>query len=332
MRHKILFVERKPSESVSIERVFDQIAKNLPNDRFDIKKQQVPYGNGIFGILMNLLFFRAKPADIYHVTGDIHYITLRLPKNKTVLTIHDLVFLHRRSGLRRLVLKWLFLDLPLRKLDLVTTISRSTRDEIISQTGVDADKIQIIENPLIDRFVSGHQKPFDEKCPLILQIGTADNKNVVNLIRAISGMDCRLRIIGRLDAKIYETLSSCAVAYENEFDVGENDIVEEYRSADIVAFCSTYEGFGLPIIEAQALSKPVVTSNLSPMKEVAGGGAVLIDPHDVLSIKNGILKLIEDVEFRNHIIDLGERNVGRFDPVGIASQYAEVYEQLLANN
>lgn len=332
MKNKILFVERKPSGSVSIERVFEQIAKSLPGDRFDIERQQMPYGDGVTGILMNLFFFSAKSADIYHITGQIHYIALRLPKKKTVLTVHDLVFLHRRSGLRRFVLKWLFLKLPLKKLDFVTTISSSTKDEILKFNFVDKHKIRMIENPMIEGFEPGNEKSFDEICPVILQIGTAENKNLINLIQALRGLKCKLRIIGSLDAKVLETLRSCEIDYENAFGLNQNDIATEYRRADIVTFCSTYEGFGLPIIEAQAMRKPVITSNRSPMKEVAGDGAVLIDPDDVSSIRNGILKFIEDADFRNRIIDAGEKNIRRFDPGRIASQYAEVYDQLLANN
>ncbi len=329
MKHKILFVERKPSEYVSIERVFQQIAKDLPEGRFEIERQSMPYGNGIFGTFLNLLFFRPKPADIYHITGQVHYIALRLPKNKTVLTIHDLVFLHRRSGLRRLVLKWLFLKLPLKKLDFVTTVSRSTKDEILKYNFIDEQKIRVIENPIIEGFEPRDEKPFDENCPVILQIGTAENKNLVNLIHALHGIKCKLRIIGRLDAKISETLSSCAIKYENTSGLDQKDIAEEYRKADIVAFCSTYEGFGLPIIEAHAMHKPIITSDRSPMKEVAGTGACLVDPDDVLSIRSGLQKIINDPEYRTSLIEQGKKNVHRFDGKKVAAQYADLYNDIL---
>jgi len=329
MKHKIIFVERKPSDSVSIERVFQQIAKDLPEDRFEIEKQQMPYGNGIFGTFLNLLFFKPTAADIYHITGQVHYIALRLKKKKTVLTIHDLVFLHRRSGLRRFVLKWLFLKLPLKKLDFVTTVSRSTKDEIVEYNFVDEQKIRVIENPMIEGFEPRDDKPFDENCPVILQIGTAENKNLINLIQAIQGLKCKFRIIGSLDARVLETLRSCEIDYENAFRLNQNDVAEEYRKADIVAFCSAYEGFGLPIIEAQTMRKPVITSDRSPMKEVAGTGACLVDPDDVASIRSGFLRLIKDPEYRISLIEQGKNNVHRFDGKTIAAQYAELYDDIL---
>ena len=330
MKHKILFVERKPSESVSIERVFDQIAKDLPEGRFEIARQYMPYGNGVFGTFLNLLLFKPKAADIYHITGQVHYIALRLPQKKTVLTIHDLIFLHRRTGLRRFVLHWLFLKLPVKQLNFITAVSATTKDEILKYTNADEQKIRVIENPLIEGFEVRDEKPFNENCPLILQIGTAENKNLVNLIEALRGLKCQLRIIGRLDAKISEMLRSYRIEYENPYCLDQNGINEEYRMADIVAFCSNYEGFGLPIIEAQAMKRPVVTSNRPPMTEVAGsGGACLVDPDDVSSIRNGLLKVINDAEYRRSLIEKGQENVRRFDGKTIAEQYARLYDDIL---
>jgi len=327
--YKVLFVERKPFESVSIERVFDQVSKNIPADRFEIESQKVPYGNSTLQILKNLLFFRPKPADIYHITGQIHYMALRLPANTTILTIHDLVFLHRRTGIRHYVLKKLFLDLPLRRLNFITAISQATKDEIVKFTNCDPVKIRVIENPLSEGLDAEPIKPFNQECPVILQIGTAANKNVPNLIRALEGVNCRLRIIGRMDAKINEALSECRVQYENVFDLVAKEMIEEYRNADIVAFCSTYEGFGLPIIEGQAMKKPVITSDISPMKDVAGAGAVLVDPHDVNAIRNGLIEIIYEPQYREALILKGSENVQRYSSTKAAMQYVKVYESVL---
>src|SRR5687767_281904 len=119
MKHKILYVERKPFESVSIEKAFRQIATALSDD-FEAEFQQLPYGNRFPDTLRNLLFFRPRPADVHHITGQVHYIALLLSRRRTVLSIMDVRFLYRDRGPRRWLLKKLYLDWPLRRLHHIT--------------------------------------------------------------------------------------------------------------------------------------------------------------------------------------------------------------------
>ena len=78
------------------------------------------------------------------------------------------------------------------------------------------------------------------------------------------------------------------------------------------------------------MRKPVITSNLPPMNDVAGDGAVLVDPNDPSSIKAALLKLMNDTEYRKKIIDRGTENVKRFDSKEIVKQYCDLYLQMLA--
>jgi glycosyltransferase involved in cell wall biosynthesis len=333
MKSKILFIERKFWEFVSIEKVFEQIARNLNREKFEASFTKVSYGNNILGILKNLLFFRKAEADIYHITGHIHYLALVLPRKKTVLTIHDLRFLQTKKKIRRYILKKLFLDLPVKKLKYVTAISETTKNEIVANTGCDADKIKVIENPLDENFsVTENKREFNENCPTILQIGTMENKNIPNLVKALEAIKCKLVIIGRLNEQQSELLQSTELIFENRFDLNDSEIKSEYEQADIVSFCSTYEGFGLPIIESQAMRKSVITSNLSPMKEVSGGAAYLADPNDYLSIREGILQIIGDKNYREKLIRDGVKNISRFKSQNIAQKYEELYRKILNVN
>lgn len=329
MKAKIIFIERKFWEFVSIEKVFRQIAESLSTDNFQVEFEQMPYGQNLLGVVQNLLFFKKKQADIFHITGHIHYIALRLPKDRTVLTIHDLGFLHMRKGFRRFVLKKLYLDFPVRRLKYITAISQATKDEIIKYTNCDKEKIRVIENPLFSNFSIFNKKKFNDNCPSILQIGTSENKNIANLIKALDGIKCMLEIVGKLNKEHLALLNKHKINYRNSFGLDDKQVFEKYKKADIVAFCSTYEGFGLPIIEAQASYTPLITSNISPLKEVAGKGAILVDPQNFEEIRNGILKIIEDKNLRNKIVQDGLENICRFNPHKIALQYKNVYEEML---
>ena len=97
-----------------------------------------------------------------------------------------------------------------------------------------------------------------------------------------------------------------------------------------MTFVSTYEGFGLPIIEANTVGRAVIAGNVSSMPEVAGDGALLVDPTDISAIRAGIKRIIEDPEFRTELIERGQQNARRFDPDTIAAQYLSIYREVAA--
>jgi len=105
-------------------------------------------------------------------------------------------------------------------------------------------------------------------------------------------------------------------------------MVQQYVDADILTFVSTYEGFGMPIVEANVVGRPVLTSNISSMPEVAGDAACLVDPFDVNSIREGLLKIIQDDNYRNNLIEKGKVNAQRFNPSFIAKMYLDIYKKI----
>jgi len=329
MTYQILFVERKPFESVSIEKAFKQIAANLSGE-FEVDLQHVPYGNRFADTIKNLLLFHKRPADLYHITGQIHYIALLFRPENTVLSIMDVRFLYRDNGPRRWLLKRLYVDWPVKRLRYITAISEKTKQEIVKYSGCSPDKVTVLDLPQVIEIDREPPRPFNSEKPVILQIGTMENKNIPNLARALNGLTCKLRVIGHMTDAQHGVLKENNLEYENAFDVSEEQLRDEYRSADLVSFCSTFEGFGLPIIEAQSMRKPVITSNLSPMIETSGGAAYLADPSDVSSIREGIEKIISDAEFREGLVRDGLENVKRFEPAAVARQYEEYYKRILS--
>ncbi len=326
---KVLFIERSPTTTVSLEKVFREVAQQLTEKGIEVEFQQMPFGNNLLGIIKNLLFFKPQKADIFHITGHIHYIALKLPKYKTVLTVHDLRILHDRNDIRRSIIKYLFFDLPVKRLKYLTVISKATKLELINETKCDENKISIIENPVSKVKDEIKFKEFNQTNPVILQVGTASHKNIPNLITALKGINCTLKIIGKLEPKFSELLRY--IRYENVNDLNEEEMQNAYSDADIVSFCSTYEGFGLPIIEAQMFGKPLITSKLSPMKEVAGEGACLVNPLEIEDIRSAILKIISDEDYRKAVVLQGFNNIKRFDSNKITQQYADLYKKIVIN-
>ena len=108
----------------------------------------------------------------------------------------------------------------------------------------------------------------------------------------------------------------------------DEELVEAYRRCDMVVFASLYEGFGLPILEAQATGRPVITSNFGAMKEAAGDGALLVDPYSVEEIREAVLRVKNEPGLREELIAKGRENAERFRAEAVAARYGELYRGL----
>ncbi len=286
-------------------------------------------GFTIGSAIVNFFSIRRTSADVYHITGDVHYIAMALPKRKTILTIHDCVFMYQTSGVKRKILYYFFLKWPVAASRFVTTISEHSKQDIMRFTGCSSDKVIVIPNP-VDNSILYTAKQIDNKHPRLLFIGSTPNKNLNRVIEAIQGIPCHLRIVGMLTEEHKAILEKYEVKYDSAANLNDNELSAEYTDCDMVIFPSTFEGFGLPILEGQKAGRPVLTSNLSPMKEVAGDAACLVDPYDVESIRKGIQRIIQDDTYRAGLVGKGIENIQRFHPRVIAMQYFDLYQKIMA--
>jgi len=221
----------------------------------------------------------------------------------------------------------LYFDIPLKRCALITTISEETRDQIMEEFPFTSEKIVVIADPIPQGYDS-RPRIFNSEYPQILQVGTAPHKNVGRVVQALRGLPCKLHIIGPLNNEICTLLESNGIDYENSVNLDDAEMVNAYDRADLVVFVSYAEGFGMPIIEAQAMGRPVIVSNLSPMREVAAAGALTVDPFDIQAIKSAIHQIINDDSVRRKIALAGQENVKRFSAQVIAGQYAELYRSI----
>jgi glycosyltransferase involved in cell wall biosynthesis len=288
------------------------------------------FSSGLWLRLKDMWAARKVQGDVNHVTGDVHYLTFLLDSKRTVLTVHDLALLGRMRGARRCVVWFFWYWLPVRSSRIVITISAATRAALLASVRCDPDKVRVIHNSVSDEFQPASGQ-FNPQRPRILQIGTGWNKNVERVAEALEGVPCKLAIIGHLSVAQIEVLRRHRIDYENHVGLSREALAAQYAQADMLSFASIYEGFGLPIVEAQAVGRPVVTSDLQPMPEVAGGGACLVNPFDVASIRAGVLRVIDDAGYRERLVSAGYHNAERFRTAVVAEHYAAVYREIAAN-
>jgi hypothetical protein len=323
---KIVYFHRK--SGYSIERISHTILKDI-SEKYNIVEYHLPHLRMRPIIILKNIFFVYKNRTrkgINHFT-DLNYAFIGLIGTKGIITIHDLVVLRNARNKIEYLIKWIFcFYLPIKIAYRVICVSETTKKDILRH--IKTNKITVIYNPL-DSLFSFNEKSFNSQNPIILHIGTGWNKNLLRVIDALTGVRCHLRIIGKLSNGQISFMEQKGILYSNVYDLSDDEIIREYQNCDIVSFPSIYEGFGMPIIEGQAIGRIVVTSNIPPMTEVAANSAIYVDPFDVNSIKAGFLMAINDKNLRDIILYRSRENIERFSVTNITYLYIKVYDSII---
>ena len=327
---KIVYFHWSKNNGPSITKSFRPFINKIAETE-TVEEYYLPYrGASPLLIMRNILYVykhRTK-RGINHITGDIHYCVLGLIGCKSVLTIHDdYAMVTARKGILDKIYKWLFwIYLPVKLADKVVCISESTKQKIDKL--VKNKNTEIITHHAFDNL---HYTPkvFNRNCPIILQVGTDPQKNLESTIKALAGINCKLRVIGKMSKTQHLLAKSLEIDYSNVCDLSDEEIINEYTNADIVVFPSLYEGLGMPILEGQAIGRVVITSNISPMNTVAGDGALLLkNPANKQEYKTAVLKIISDECFRQNLIREGLKNVQKYSVSEAVRKYMKIYNEL----
>ncbi len=291
------------------------------------------------------LALRQIQPDIFHC----QYIRPLWGSHKTVVTIHDLAYEHfpeffhpREVAQMKTLVRW-----TAKKVDHILTVSEFSAADIAERYGVPRERITVTYQAASPDFQPRNKKScqahlarvYGIQAPFILYVGRIQaRKNLPRLVEAYAsirkqGADVQLVMVGKKDwqselllAKVRELGLESSVIFTGfvPFD----NLPLFYNAAEAFVFPSFFEGFGLPVIESMASGVPTITSYGSSLQEVAGNGALLIDPTDTGSIAAAMEKVLNDHELRQSLIARGVKRASEFKPDALTTGTLAVYRSI----
>jgi len=288
---------------------------------------------------------KADKVAIFHgLSGEIP-IGLNKSGIKTVVTIHDLIFMRYPE-------LYTFFDRKIHyykfkyaanKADLVIAISEQTKKDIVEYLKIKPEKIKVIYQGCSPVFKENISKEFIEitrtkynlPSNFILNVGTIEKrKNILSAIKAIKDIDIQLIIIGKKTA-YYNEISN--YISENELEdkiiflenVALTELSAIYRMAQIFIYPSIFEGFGIPIIEALHSQTPVITTKGGCFAEAGGNDSIYVDSLNVIEIRNEIYNLLNNPEKQESMKMKGFNFVQKFNDDAIAVTLMNSYNEVL---
>jgi glycosyltransferase involved in cell wall biosynthesis len=259
-------------------------------------------------------------VDIYHglsneIPYGIHRTTIR-----SVITIHDLIFLERpelypqfdRYVYRKKV------RYGTRYASRIIAVSQQTRQDIIRLLGVDESRVRVVYQVSAEALQYTRQR-FSLPGEYLLYVGTIEErKNLLRIIEAINtgNIDCPLVVVGRKTAYFNQVMNYIDRRRMNGIhfldQVQVSDLPAIYQGSKGFIYPSSYEGFGIPILEALNSGVPVITSSGGCLEETAGKGGLLIDPNNRDQMIDAIRQVLEDSALRDRLIREGGAHALRF--------------------
>jgi glycosyltransferase involved in cell wall biosynthesis len=286
----------------------------------------------------------ARRIDVAHV----QYIIPPASPAPVVTTIHDVAFKRfpRLFPLKhRLLLNWL-IPFAAHNSAAVITGSEATKRDLVELYGVDERKIHVTPYAADESYrpmakasaQRAVRNRLDVPTPYVLSVGVLQpRKNLPRLVRAYGRIadevPHHLVLVGK-EGWAGEELASAVAALPRDKRpvftgyVADADLPALYAGADLFAYPSLYEGFGLPPLEAMACGTPVITSNRSSLPEVVGEAGVMVDPTDERALSEAMLRLLNSHEERAALSAAGVEQASRFSWKRTAEMTWQVYEHV----
>lgn len=288
---------------------------------------------------------RKDHVDLFHgLSGEIP-VGLQEAEIKSVVTIHDLIFLHFPE-LYSSVDRWIYdkkARFAVKNADKIIAISEQTKNDIINFYDVPESKIDVIyqvSHPAFKKPKSESEKlairdKFNLPQNFLLNVGSIEpRKNAFQIVKAVETLDIPLLIIGKETAysdTIKEYVSKNGLESKVIFKKGltMDELAVIYSLANVFIYPSKYEGFGIPIIEALYSGTPVITSNSGVFPEAGGPNTRYVNPNNIEELQSAIIDILSDQKLAKEMSISGINYAQRFNDDVIAKQLYNVYTRLI---
>ena len=284
--------------------------------------------------------------DIYHGLSNELPFGINRTGAKSIVTIHDLIFLRLPKCYKffdRLIYNYKF-KYACKKANYIVAVSECTKRDIIEYYGINPDKILVIYQGCNSMF----QKPVSENLKkeiteiynlpkrFILNVGTIEErKNLFLIVKSLSQLpdDVHIVAVGRKTKYsdiIMEYVVNNGLTSRVHFlhNVKFTHLPAIYHNAEVFAYPSRYEGFGIPIIEAINCGIPVIAATGSCLEEAGGEGAYYVSPDSVEEFVDCANKLLKNKELAQDVINKGKSHIRKFDNTLLAKNMITLYKKI----
>lgn len=298
----------------------------------------------ISGIVKDL---KRDGVQLFHgLTGELP-MGIKKAGIKTVVTIHDLIFMHHPeyyNWLDTKIYAWKFFR-TCREADRIIAISECTKRDIMRFGGVDPSKIDVIYQSCSTEYKAREsekklqQVHTDYMLPdrYIVNVGTIEErKNILLAVKALHMLpdDVSLVIVGRstpyaVKVMDYVEKNNLTGRVKMLHGVPHDDLPAIYQMAEACVYPSRYEGFGLPIIEAIQSGLPVVACTGSCLEEAGGNDTIYVNPDDVYGMAEAVRQVLRGAKGREQRIERSMQYIKRFEGNNVAQSVLDVYRRLV---